>query len=104
MPIIDARYYTVLLISPSKPVTTEITPLLSYGLPLAPVRDINAYPNRRQLTDLLKSVDPKLCFLDFSSQQDAFGVLADLHSLVPNLPVVCLLGSDSPDLVLRCLR
>jgi pilus assembly protein CpaE len=104
MPIIDARSYTALLISPNKTVASEITPLLAYGLPLAPIHDVNLYPGRRQLTDLLKSVDPKLCFLDFSTREQAFSVLAEIHSLVPGLPVIALLGTDNPDLVLQCLR
>lgn len=104
MPIIDARYYKALLICPNKSVSSEIAPMLSYGLPLAPVHDVNIYPNRRQLMDVLRSADPKLCFLDFTTQQQAFGVLTELHSLVPGLPVIALLGSDNPDLVLQCLR
>ena len=104
MPIIDARYYKALLISPSKQITSEITPLLAYGLPLAPIHDLSVYPSRRQLTDLLRSAEPKLCFLDFSSLNEAIGVLNELHSLVPGMPVVALLGTDNPDLVLQCLR
>ena len=53
MPIIDARYYKALLISPNRNVTAEIMPLLAYGLPLAPIHDVNAYPGRRELVDLL---------------------------------------------------
>ena len=53
MPIIDARYYKVLLVCPNRSVATEFTPLLSYGLPLAPVHDVNTYPNRRQIMTLL---------------------------------------------------
>ena len=44
MPIIDARYYKALLISPNRNVTAEINPLLRTGLPLAPIHDVNAYP------------------------------------------------------------
>jgi pilus assembly protein CpaE len=104
MPIIDARYYRALLISPNRAVTAEITPLLAYGLPLAPIHDVTAYPSRRQLIDLMRTAEPKLCFLDFSTQPQAFDVLSDLHSLVPNMPVIALLGANNPDLVLQCMR
>src|SRR4051794_1975447 len=104
MPIIDARSYTALLISPNKTVASEITPLLAYGLPLAPIHDVNMYPGWRQLVDMLRSVDPKLCFLDFSAKEQALPVLAEIHSLAPGLPVIALLGTDNPDLVLQCLR
>ncbi len=104
MPLIDARYYKALLISPNKSVMSEVAPLLAHGLPLAPIHDLNAYPSRRQLLDLLRSFEPKLCFLDFSTQQQALTVLADLHSSVPGMPVIALLGNDNPDVVLQCLR
>lgn len=104
MPIIDARYYKVLLVCPNRAFTAELTPLLAYGLPLAPVHDVNLYPNRRQLMDLLSSVDPKICLLDFSSQADAFTVLTEIHSLVPQLPVIALLAANDPAMVLQCLR
>ena len=55
MPIIDARHYKALLISPNKNIKAEINPLLAQGLPLAPIHDVNAYPNRRQLADLLRT-------------------------------------------------
>jgi pilus assembly protein CpaE len=105
MPIIDARHYKTLLICPAKVMATELMPLLAHALPLAPIHDLNAYPNRRQLVDLLKSFDPALCFLDFStSKADAFQFVQDLHAVTPGLPVVALLGSNEPDLVLQCLR
>ena len=104
MPIIDARYYRALLICPNRTILSEITPMLAYGLPLAPIQEVPASPNRRQLVDLLKTVDPRLCFLDFSTPQQAFEVLSELHSLSPNLPVIALLGANSPDLVLKCMR
>ena len=44
MPIIDARHYKALLISPNKNIKSEIEPLLAHGLPLAPIHDVNAYP------------------------------------------------------------
>jgi pilus assembly protein CpaE len=104
MPIIDARHYKALLISPNKNITTEIAPLLAHGLPLAPIHDVNSYPNRRQLADLLRATEAKLCFLDFSTEQQAYSVLSDLHSLAPQMPVLALLAANNPDLVLQCLR
>jgi pilus assembly protein CpaE len=104
MPIIDARYYKVLLICPNRTVTTEFTPLLSYGLPLAPVHALDIYPNRRDIMTVLTTVDPKICFLDFSNGSEAISVLSELHQVAHQLPVIALLASDNPDLVLQCLR
>lgn len=105
MPIIDARRYKSLLICPSKPLAHELGPLLSHGLPLAPVLTVNSYPNRRQAVELLKSFEPALCFLDMTSGASAaFQVMADLHALAPALPVIALLAANAQDAVLQCLR
>lgn len=104
MPLIDARFYKTALISPNKSVTSEIVPLLAYGLPLAPITEVNQYPNRRQLVDMLRSSEPKICFIDFSQEKQAFETLAEVHTLAPQIVNVALLGADNPDLILRCVR
>jgi pilus assembly protein CpaE len=104
MPIIDARYYKTLVICPNRTMAAELGPVLSNGLPLAPVTNIQSYPNRRQLVDLLKSADPKLCFLDFSDAEHGAAVLSDLLQVKPNLPVIALLPSGNADLMLKCVR
>ncbi len=105
MPIIDARYYKTLVICPNKSMANELAPILSYGLPLAPVHVTHDYPSRRPLIDLLKKIDPKLCFLDFSTNLEmALATAAELQGLNASLPVVALLPGNNPDLILRCLR
>ena len=105
MPINDARYYKTLLICPNRQMGTEISPLLATALPLAPVQDISAYPNRKQLVELTRSFEPKLCLLDFSSDPErAFNVLSEFSSIGAALPLIALLGNNNPDLILRCLR
>jgi pilus assembly protein CpaE len=105
MPIIDARHIKTLLICPAKPMVVELTPILAHGLPLAPIHDLNVYPKRRQLVELLKSFEPAVCFLDFStSKADAFEFVQDLHALVPEVPIVAILGTNDPNLMLQCLR
>jgi len=105
MPIIDARYYKTLVICPNKGMAGELAPVLAYGLPLAPVHIVSDYPSRRPLMDLLKKVDPKLCFLDFSTNLDmALATAAELQTLNSAIPVVALLPGNNPDLILRCLR
>jgi len=55
--------------------------------------------------DLVKKVDPKLCFLDFSTNLDmALATAAELQTLNSALPVVALLPGNNPDMILRCLR
>jgi pilus assembly protein CpaE len=83
----------------------EMAPMLSHGLPLAPIHDVNSYPDRREILQLIKSVDPKVCFLDFSSdEQAASAVAGDIRIANATMPIVALLGGNNPDLILRCLR
>jgi pilus assembly protein CpaE len=105
MPIIDARYYKTLVICPNKSMASELAPILSHGLPLAPIHVVQDYPTRRPLMDLIKKVDPKLCFLDFSTNMDmALATAVELQALNAGMPVVALLPGNNPDLILRCLR
>lgn len=104
MPIIDARFYKSLLVSPTRGITAELLPLLAQGLPLAPVHEVSAYPTRRQMMDLLKSFEPKIVFLDATAPAKAFETMGELHSLAPQVAVVALLGANDPDMVLQCLR
>ena len=105
MPIIDARYYKTLVICPNKSMASELAPILAYGLPLAPVHVVQDYPTRRPLMDLIKKIEPKLCFLDFSTNLEmALATAAELQGLNAGLPVVALLPGNNPDLILRCLR
>ena len=104
MPIIDARYYKTLVICPNRSMAGELGPILSHGLPLAPVTNIQSYPNRRELLDLMKSADPKICFLDFSDAEQGVAVLADLRQVNASLPVIALLPAGNAELMLRCVR
>jgi pilus assembly protein CpaE len=56
------------------------------------------------MTDLLKSFEPKIVFLDATAPSKAFETLSELHSLAPQVAVVALLGANDPDMVLQCLR
>ena len=105
MPISDARYYKTLLICPNRQMAAEIGPILAAALPLAPVHELKEFPGRKQLVQVIKSFDPRLCLVDFASDTDhAFHAVAELSSLDPNIPVVALLAGNNPDLILRCLR
>lgn len=83
----------------------EIVPLLSATVPMAPVRKLTAFPDRKQIAEALAGFDAKLCFLDFSSNgASGFQTLELLQAAAPQMVVVALLASNNPDLVLNCLR
>jgi pilus assembly protein CpaE len=83
----------------------ELVPLLSQNLPLTPVAEINHYPERAALQEVIETKLPSLCFLDMASIEDhGFFTLRELGALAPSLPVVVVLNANNPDLILRCLR
>lgn len=105
MPITDARYYKTLLLCPNRSVASELNLLLAKSLPLAPVQDASTLPSRRELADLLKTFEPKIILLDFTSDPDrGFALMADLASMKPDMALVAVLGANNPDLILRCMR
>jgi pilus assembly protein CpaE len=105
MPIIDARHYKTLLICPAKAVLNELRPMLAHGLPLAPIHDVSVYPNRLQLVELIRTFPPTVCFLEVSSSKpDAATAMSDLQALIPDAPIIAVLASNDPDLILQCLR
>jgi pilus assembly protein CpaE len=105
MPITDARYYKTLLICPSRNIASELVPLVAKSLPLAPVQEMSSLPSRRELADLLKSFDPKIILLEFTSDPErSFALAADLASMKPDTALVAVLAGNSPDLILRCMR
>jgi len=101
----DARFLLTLLICPQKKLSTDLMPLIAKALPLAPIHTMQGYPDRRQLADQLRTFAARLCFLEFhAGSNDGFQTLETLHALSPGLPVVALLSSNDPELVLKCLR
>ncbi|MGH9627499.1 MAG: hypothetical protein ACRD7E_03935 [Bryobacteraceae bacterium] len=63
------------------------------------------YPQRSALVELVRSFNPKVCFLDSSSDPEkALAAIKDLLVLATALPIVVLLERNDPDLILRCLR
>jgi pilus assembly protein CpaE len=105
MPAVDVRYYKTLLICPHKAIAGEFAPMLATALPLAPIEQVTAFPTRKQLVDLFKKFEPKLCVIDFASDAEhSFAVLADIGALAPEMPIIALLAGNNPDLILRCIR
>ena len=94
-----------LFICPDRGLFQNLTSLLAEATPGSPFIDLKAYPNRRALSDVVLKERPNICFLDVGSNRDtAQGVIADLSSVKPSMPVVAIHTSNDPDLILRCLR
>jgi pilus assembly protein CpaE len=83
----------------------DLVPLLSQNLPLTPLTEMNHYPDRAALAEIVGAKPPSLTFLDMATNQEyGFCVLHEVSQLAPNVPVVVLLNANDPDLILRCLR
>jgi pilus assembly protein CpaE len=95
----------VLVICPDRRMMAESAPLLSQSLPLTPLVEVNHYPERAALLEILETKPPGICFLDMATNRDSgFTVLRELSTMAPQLAVVVILSANDPDLILRCLR
>jgi len=95
----------VLAICPDQRMLSELKPLISQHLPLTPVVEITAYPERQALQTAMSSQAPTLCFLDAATRRDsALSMISTLLSIDPALQIVVLLAANEPDLILGCLR
>jgi pilus assembly protein CpaE len=97
--------WKALFVCPNAKIIRELAPLLSSHLPNFTGHDINTYPGRHQIADLLSTHTPSLCILEVSEPHErALSVIPDFHRLDPKLPIVVVLAGNDPELVLRCLR
>jgi pilus assembly protein CpaE len=88
-----------LLVSPDPRMAAELSRLLSRELPLTAMVVLDSYPSRAPLADF------QLCFLDMTSDRTAaFAAMSAVLAQLPGLPVLALLRSNDPDLILQCLR
>jgi len=97
--------WKALFICPSHKIIKELSPLFNHYLPAFRSHDLNAYPARYQVADLVTSQEPNLCVLEVSDPPDrALALIPELLRAEGKLPIVVVLSSNSPELVLRCLR
>ena len=95
----------VLVISPSRGIAADLTPLFSQHLPGTGVVEVLRYPDRKYLNEILNKGPIDLCFLDAHSENErAMQVMNDLAAMAPSIQIVVLLASSDPDQILQCLR
>lgn len=100
----DSGGWRALLISPSRGMRTELLPLLAQLLPQMPVLELETYPTRPVLAEVVADRAPNLCFLDVSSDPDrGLSLIADLLEVEKSMQVIVLMTSRGLDL-LRFLR
>lgn len=97
--------WKALFVCPNPKIVKDLAPLLSKLLTTFSGHDLNSYPTRHQLVDVLASEAPNLCLLEMSEPYErGLSVIADLLRIDAKLPIVAVLSSNDPELVLRCLR
>ncbi len=100
----DAGGWKALLISPSRGTRSEVVPLLAQHLPQVPVFEVETYPARSRLAELVAEKAVNLCFLDVTSDPEhGMSALTDLVEIQPSIQVVVLMAGKQQDL-LRYLR
>jgi pilus assembly protein CpaE len=109
MPQPDAPKFSgtwkALFICPNQKIIRDLAPLLRKHLPTFSGHDLNSYPMRHQLAEVVSSEAPNLCLLEIGENPDAgFALITDLLRIDAKLPIIVVLPSNDPELVLRCLR
>jgi len=94
-----------LVASPDQRMAAELKHLLGRELPQMRVTLLTAYPPRASLVELVNAGCIELCFLDIAANRPtAFEVMSHIGTLCPDVPVLALLPTNDPDLILQCLR
>lgn len=97
--------WKILLICPDEQLRAVIAPLLAELLPFSPVLNLEEYPTRAALEEVIGGQGANLCFVDATSRPEwALALLSDLVMLAPKLPVVALHERNDPELILKTLR
>jgi pilus assembly protein CpaE len=109
MPQPDASKFSgtwkALFICPNQKIIRDLAPLLRKHLPTFSGHDLNAYPMRHQLAEVLSTETPNLCLLEVGDPPEpGLALIPDLLRLEAKLPIIVVLGNNNPELVLRCLR
>src|ERR1700722_18909802 len=97
--------WKALFICPSQKIIRDLAPLLRKHLPTFSGHDLNAYPMRHQLAEVMGTETPNLCLLEIGETRDTgLALIPDLLRIDAKLPIIVVLPSNDPELVLRCLR
>src|SRR3984885_13554969 len=97
--------WKALFICPSQKIIRDLAPLLPKHLPPFSGHDLNAYPMRHQLAEVLSAETPSLCLLEISEPREAgLALIHDLLRINAKLPIIVVLANNDPELVLRSLR
>ena len=94
-----------LIICPNQVMSGALVEALGRGLPQGAALQVPTYPPGHALGEMLSTHLPTVCFLDVGSEPErALGTMAELLAANAKLPLVALLPSNEPEIILRCVR
>src|SRR5580692_1820661 len=87
--------WKALFICPNQKIIRDLAPLMRKHLPTFSGHDLNAYPTRHQLAEVLSTETPSLCLLEISEPREAgLALISDILRLDAKLPIVVVLSSN----------
>ena len=101
MPQPDASKFSgtwkALFICPNQKIIRDLAPLLRKHLPTFSGHDLNAYPMRHQLAEVMASETPNLCLLEIGEPPESgLALIPDLLRIDAKLPIIVVLSKISP--------
>jgi len=97
--------WQALFICHNEKIIRDLAALFTHHLPTFAGLNLEAYPTRHQIASTIAAEAPKLCLLEVGEPLDkALVTIQDLLRVDAKLPILALLPSDDPELILRCLR
>src|SRR5258707_8618059 len=87
--------WKALFICPNQKIVRDLAPLISKHLPTFSGHDMNAYPTRHQLAEVLSTEAPNLCLLEIGEPREAgLALIPDLLRIDAKLPIIVVLSSN----------
>lgn len=100
---LSAEAWRIVLVTPGRKITSELLPLVSSEIPSAQVIELQGYPLDGNLGDIGQA--GMICFLDLITNEDlGLQALSKIVEVMPTVPVVSLVPSSNPQLILQALR
>ena len=100
-----AGNWKALFICSKQQIIRDLAPLLGRHLANFSGSELSPSPARHQITEAIATEQPNLCFLEVDDPSDRpLAIIPELLRADPKLPIIVVLSSNDPELVLRCLR
>jgi pilus assembly protein CpaE len=97
--------WNALFIGPNPKTKRDLTPLLTRHLGNVSAAEFSAFPARHQLAEWMTTPEQTLCFIDMAADLErALAFIPELLRQAAKLPIISILDTNNPDMILRCLR